>query len=102
MGRGIRCGKWRGQAYRCACLEVEASDPRTIVHCVESGDFVHAHRRHLQSARYFVHDAEAREAELALSEVEQRHDGSFLVLRRIPLEDFRDELLTDLVELERY
>jgi len=38
---------------------------------------------------------------LPLSQVEQWHDGGFLVLRRVPAEDLLDELLILRRELER-
>jgi hypothetical protein len=37
---------------------------------------------------------------LALAEVEQRHDGGLLVLRRVALEDLSDDRLILGVELE--
>jgi hypothetical protein len=37
---------------------------------------------------------------LALSKVEQRHDGGLLILRRIPRQDLLDELLVLCRELE--
>jgi len=37
---------------------------------------------------------------LALSEIQQRHDGGFFVLRRVPREDFLDQLLILGSELE--
>jgi hypothetical protein len=39
---------------------------------------------------------------LTLSEVEQRHNGRLLVLRRIPFEYLIDELIVLLSELEGY
>jgi len=35
------------KAYSCADLDVEAADGVAVVHCVEGGDFVDAHWRHL-------------------------------------------------------
>lgn len=67
-------------AYRGAALDVESADGIPIVHCVKGGDLVYSHGGHLQNAGDLVHDADAREAVLSLSEVEQRHDGGFFVL----------------------
>jgi hypothetical protein len=72
---------------------VELARGISVVHGVEGGDLVDTHGRHLQYARHLVHDADAREAVLALSEVEERHDGSLLVLRRVPGDNLLDELL---------
>lgn len=52
-----------------------------VVHGIESGDLVDAHRGHLQDPRNLVHNADARPAVvLTLTEVEEGHDGGFLVL----------------------
>jgi hypothetical protein len=83
-------------------LDVEPANRVPIVHGVESGHLVDAHRRHLQAASHLVHDADAREAVLALSKVEQWHDGGLLVLRRVPGEDLLYELLILGGELEWY
>ena len=72
----------------------------TIIHCIESSNLVHAHGRHLQYSRDLVHDADAREAMLPLTEIEQWHHGGFFVLRRVALEDLGDEVLVDGVEFE--
>lgn len=77
------------------------ADWLSVVHGVESGDLVDTHRGHLQSAGNLVHDTDAAESVLALSEVEQWHDGGLLVLRGVSAEHFLDELLILLVELER-
>lgn len=71
-----------------------------VVHGVESGDLVDSHGRHLQDARDLVHDADAGEAVLSLSEVEEGHDGGLLVLAGVAGQDFLDELLILAVELE--
>ena len=89
-----------GTAYSCACLDEEFADWCSVVHGVEGGHLVHAHRRHLQDARYLVHDADACETVLALTQVEQRHHSGLLVLRRIPLDDLSDDLLILRCELE--
>lgn len=78
-----------------------ATNGLSVVHGVESGNLVDTHGRHFQSACDFVHDADAAEAVLALTEIEQGHDGSLLVLRRVSAEDFLNELLILGVELER-
>ena len=79
---------------------MEAAHRRAVVHGVEGRDLVHPHGRHLQDLRDGVHDADAGEAVLALAEVEERHHGRFLVLRRVAFEDLVDQLLVDGVELE--
>ena len=72
-----------------------------VVHCVESRNLVDTHGGHLEYPRHLVHDADAAEAVLALSEVKQRHYGRLLVLRGVPRDDFLDELLILGRELER-
>lgn len=90
------------QAYRCADLQVISPNRITVVHCVKSGDFVNAHRWHLEDARNLIHDADTCPAVvLALTEIQQWHDGGFLVLAWVSGEDFLDETLVDLVEFER-
>lgn len=86
--------------YRGTNLNVKAPHWIAIVHGVESRNLVHAHRWHLQSARNLIHDANAGEAVLALTEVKQRHHGGFLVLRRVALEDLGDEFFIGGVEFE--
>ena len=71
-----------------------------VVHGVESGNLVDTHGGHFQSASNLVHDADAAETVLALAEVEQGHDGSLLVLRRVSAEDFLNELFILGVECE--
>lgn len=79
---------------------MELADRRAVVHGIEGSDFVDTHRRHLEHAGDFIHDANAGEAVLSLAKVEQRHDGGLLVLGRIALEDLGDDGLIFLVELE--
>lgn len=83
-----------------AGLDEELADRRAVIHGVEGGDFVNAHRWHLEDAGDLVHDADGREAVLALAEVEDRHDGGLLILRRIALQELGDDLLVLLGELE--
>lgn len=71
-----------------------------VVHGVERRHLVDAHGRHLQYPGYLVHDADAREAVLPLSEIEQGHHGGLLILRGIPFQDLGNELLVDGVEFE--
>jgi hypothetical protein len=66
--------------YRCADLDVELARGVPVVHGVERGDLVYTHGWHLQYPCNLIHDADTGEAMLALAEVEQRHDGGFLVL----------------------
>jgi hypothetical protein len=79
---------------------MKLADRRAVVHGVEASDFVDTHRRHLEHAGDLVHDANAGEAVLSLAKVEQRHDGSLLVLGGIALEDLGDDGLIFFVELE--
>ena len=87
-------------AYRRAALHVKPAYGVAVVHCVERSHLVDTHRRHLQQARNLVHHADASEAMLSLSEVEQRHDRRLLVLRGISAEDLLYELFISSVELE--
>jgi hypothetical protein len=86
--------------YRCAALNVELAHRVAVVHGVESGDLVDSHRRHLQDTRNLVHDADASETVLSLSEVEQRHDGGLLILAGVAGQHFLDELLILGIEFE--
>ncbi len=80
---------------------MELADGRAVVHGVEGGDLVDTRGRHLETPRHLVHDGDGGEAVLALAQVEQRHHGGLLVLRRVALEDLGDERLVLRVELER-
>lgn len=94
--------KPRGRlTYRSARLYVIASNRLPVIHCVECGDFVDTHRRHLEHARNFIHDGNGRPAKLPLAQVKERHHGGFLVLRRIAREDFFDESEIRVIEFER-
>lgn len=67
---GLGGGLWnKGSSYRCACLYVKAPHGLPVVHGVESGHFVDAHRGHLKQTGDFVHDTDAGEAVLSLAEV---------------------------------
>ena len=88
--------------HRRAGLDVVLAHRTPVVHRVERRHLVDTHGGHLQEASDLVHDADAGEAVLALGEVEQRHHGGLLVLRRVPLEDLGDDGLILLVELEGY
>ena len=72
----------------------------TIIHSIKRRHLINPHWRHLQQPCHLVHDADAREAVLALPEVQQRHDGGFLVLAGVSGQHFLDELLILGVELE--
>jgi len=89
-----------GDTYGCADLQVVLPNWCAVVHGVERGHLIHAHRRHLQDPRDLVHNAQAREAGLALPEVEQRHHGRLLVLWGVAGEDLFDERIVLLAELE--
>ena len=81
---------------------MEPADGIAVVHGVEGCDFVDSHGGHLEQACYFVHDADACEAELSLAEIEEGHYGGFLVLGGVSFKDLGDELLVDGIELEGY
>lgn len=88
-------------SYRCAKLNKVFANRLTVVHGIESSDFVDTHGGHLQEAGDLVHDANAGEAVLTLAQIQERHDGGLLVLGRIALEDLIDQSLVLLVERER-
>lgn len=71
-----------------------------VVHGVECRNLVYTHGRHLQYPRYLIHNTDAAEAVLALSEVEKRHDGGLFVLRGVSGNDFLDEFLILRIEFE--
>jgi hypothetical protein len=89
------------KAYRSANLHEILAHGLSVVHGVESRDFVNSHRRHLQKPGNLVHDADARETMLALAEIEQGHDSSLFILWGVAVEDFVNDLQVVLVELER-
>lgn len=72
----------------------------SIVHSIESCNFVDSHRRHFQYLCHLIHNTDTREAMLPLTQVEEGHDGGFFVLRGIAFEDLGDELLVDRIEFE--
>ena len=90
----------RKTTYRSANLDEVLAHRSSVVHGVERSHLVHSHGRHLKKTSDLVHDVNAGESVLALAEVEQRHDGSLLVLGRVSLEDFGNDGLVLLVELE--
>lgn len=74
----------------------------SVVHGIKRGDLVHTHGWHLQYPRDLVHDADACESMLALTEVEEWHDSGLLVLRRVPGDNLLDELFILGSEFEGY
>ena len=76
------------------------SDRIPVVHGIGRRHLIHSHRRHLQESCHLVHHAQRCEAGLALSEVEQRHDGGLLVLGWVAGEDLFDYGLVLRAELE--
>lgn len=88
-------------SYRRAKLNKVLANRLTVVHGIESCDFVDTHGGHLQETGDLVHDADAGVAVLALANVQDRHDSGLLVLGGIALEDLIDELEVLLGELER-
>jgi hypothetical protein len=86
--------------HRCADLDVKAANWIPVVHGIEGGDLVDAHRRHLQHACDLVHDADACESVLPLPQVQDGHHGGLLVLGGVSAEDLFDELIVLRRELE--
>jgi hypothetical protein len=97
---GDKKGAGEGGTYGGAGLDVKLADGRAVVHGIKRGHLVDAHRRHLEDAGDFVHDADGGKSVLALAEVEERHHGGFLVLRRVALEDLGDDGLVGGREFE--
>ena len=79
--------------HSCADLDVELAHGVPVVHGVEGRNLVYTHWWHLQYPRNLVHDADAAESVLALSEVEERHDGGLLVLGGVSGDNLLDEFL---------
>ena len=90
----------QGGTYGCAGLDEELADGRAVVHGVEGGDFVNTHGRHLEKAGNLIHDANAGEAVLALTEIEDGHNSGLLVLGRVSFEDLVNDGFILLVEFE--
>lgn len=88
-------------AYRGADLHEVLANRLAVVHGVEGRDLVNAHRGHLEHASDLVHDTDAGEAVLALTEVKKGHDSTLLVLGRVALEDLIGECEVLLRKLER-
>jgi hypothetical protein len=63
------------------------ADRVPVVHGVECRNLVYSHGRHLQYPRNLVHHTDAAESVLALSEIEERHDGGLHVLRGVAGDD---------------
>jgi len=76
---------WRS----CADLDKMFADRFSVEHGVESSDFVNTHRGHLKKVGNIVHDTNACPSLiLALAEVQEGDDCSFLVLRWIMRDNF--------------
>jgi hypothetical protein len=88
-------------AYGSADLHEVLANRLAVVHGVEGRDLINTHWGHLEHASDFVHDTDAGEAVLALTEVKQGHDSSLLVLGRVALEDLIGEFEVLLGKLER-
>jgi hypothetical protein len=86
--------------HSCADLNVELAHGIPVVHGVESRNFVYTHGWHLQYPRDLVHNTNAAESVLALSNVKERHYGRLLILRGVSGDDLFDELLILRCELE--
>lgn len=86
--------------YRSANLNKILAHWFAVVHGIESGNLVDAHRRHLQQPCNLIHDADTSVTMLALAQIEKGHDGGLLVLRGVALEDLIDEFEVLLGELE--
>lgn len=89
------------QSYSSAKLNKVFANGLAVVHGVESCDFVNTHRGHLKQPGDLVHDTDAGVAVLALTQIQDRHDSSLLVLGRVAFEDLIDELEVLVVEFER-
>lgn len=87
--------------YRSADLHEVLAHWFPVKHRVEGCDLVDTHRGHLQDPCDLVHDTDAGEAMLALSQVQKRHDSGLLILRGVALKDLIDESEVLLIELER-
>jgi len=87
--------------YGRASLNVKPPYRTPIIHCVECGHLVHAHRRHFQYAGNFIHNADTGEPVLTLPKIKQWHDGGLLVLTGISCDNLFDDLLVGGIELER-
>ena len=81
------------ETYGSAGLDEELADRRTVIHGVEGRDLINAHRGHLQESRHLIHNADAGETMLALTEVQDRHNSGLLVLGGVSLEDLADDSL---------
>lgn len=79
---------------------MELSDWIPVVHSIECSNLIHTHWWHLQHPCNLVHDAQAAESMLPLSEVQKGHHSGLLVLGRVSLEDLIDELVVLFGELE--
>jgi hypothetical protein len=90
----------RWGSYGRANLQMPLAYGTSVVHCVECSNLIDTHRRHLQQSSNFIHDAQACETMLPLSEIENWHHGRFLVLWWIALQNLIDELVILLRELE--
>lgn len=73
---------------------------RAVVHGVKGSNLINTHRRHLQQTSNLIHDADARETVLSLTEIQQGHDGRLLVLWGVSAQDLFDELLIGGIEFE--
>lgn len=71
-----------------------------IIHGIKRRHLINSHRRHLQDPRHLVHHAQTSESCLSLSQVEERHDGGFLVLGWVARQDLFDDGLVLGGELE--
>ena len=80
---------------------MKAADGRAVVHGVEGGDFVDSNGGHFEYAGNLVHDGYGGKTVLALAEVEEGHDGGFLVLGRVAFQDLGNEFFVGGVEFER-
>jgi hypothetical protein len=63
--------------------EGEGGVVRSLVHCVESGDFVDSHWRHFKDPGNLIHDTNTRPPQLSLSQIQKWHRRRLPVLWRI-------------------
>lgn len=56
-------------SYGCASLQMPLPDRRPVVHSIECSDLIDTHWWHFQYSRNLIHNTQARESMLALSEI---------------------------------
>lgn len=88
------------KTYRCAGLDKKLAHRGSVVHCIKRRHLVDTHGGHIQQTRHLIHDTDAGEAVLALTQIQKGHHSRLLVLLGVSLEDLGHDGLVFLVELE--